>query len=164
MPKPDFAAGKLIARLPKKDWHTTLLQEATIYGELFGAKISFIAYPFFTPVQPLRRYGRVRVLAAADIAVMKIIALSQRGKKRDFIDLYQFSREVEPLDTILRRVPLQYPTVRHDYHHLLKSLTYFADAENDPEPKLFVPIKWQDVKRYFECEVKRLVPIFLKLD
>ncbi|MEK7512002.1 MAG: nucleotidyl transferase AbiEii/AbiGii toxin family protein, partial [Patescibacteria group bacterium] len=38
-------------------WKVTMDRKNTIYGELFGAKISFIAYPFFVPHQPFRWYG-----------------------------------------------------------------------------------------------------------
>lgn len=60
----------------------------TVYGELFSAKISFIAYPFFVPKQKVAEYGSVRILSPLDISVMKIVAISQRGRKRDFFDLY----------------------------------------------------------------------------
>ena len=105
------------------------MREGTVYGRLLGAKISFIAYPFFRAKEPYAWYGNVRVLTPPDIAVMKIIAISQRGKKRDFIDLYWYVNNREPLIQILRRLPEQYPTVIHDYHHIIKSLMYFADAD-----------------------------------
>ena len=50
-------------------------------GKLFDAKISFIAYPFFVPKQAFLRHGTVNILKPLDIAVMKIVAISQRGKK-----------------------------------------------------------------------------------
>ncbi|MBI4128310.1 MAG: nucleotidyl transferase AbiEii/AbiGii toxin family protein, partial [Parcubacteria group bacterium] len=74
------------------------------------------------------------LLDIRDIAVMKIIVISQRGRKRDFVDLYWYAQHVEPLGAVLERLPDQYPTVAHDYHHILKSLIYFADAEEDPMP------------------------------
>ncbi len=48
----------------------------TIYGELFGAKISFIACPFFIPMQEKFQHGTIKILAPIDIAVMKIVAIS----------------------------------------------------------------------------------------
>lgn len=32
-----------------KEWEMTINKENTIYGKLFNAKVSFIAYPFFVP-------------------------------------------------------------------------------------------------------------------
>lgn len=160
-PQKDFNAGKLINRFPAKDWKTTMLKEGTIYGELFGAKVSFIAYPFFAPAKPNLWYGDVRVLAIADIAVMKMVAISQRGKKRDFFDLFWYIKNKEPLCDVFFRLKRQYPAIAHNYHHIVKSLVYFADAENDPEPKLFFPASWKQVKRFFSSEAKKLMETLL---
>ncbi len=46
--------------------------------------------------------------------------------------------------------------------HILKSLSYFEDAEPDPMPQMLVPCRWQDVKRFFEGEVRRLMQELLQ--
>lgn len=69
---------------------------------------------------------------------MKIIAVSQRGRKRDFFDLYWCAKNIEPLENLIKRLKIQYPTVAHNYHHILKSLIYFKDAESDPMPEIFL--------------------------
>lgn len=136
-----------------KDWKTAINQAGTVYGELFGAKISFIAYPFFIPKQDVIEYGSIKILRPFDIAVMKIIAISQRGRKRDFFDLYWCAKNVEPLESLIKRLKEQYPSVAHDYHHILKSLVYFEDAESDPEPDILFEADWKEVKDYFKKEV-----------
>lgn len=151
-----FSAERLIARFPKTSWTADVVREGTIYGRLLEARVSFIAYPFFIAREPYQWYGSVRVLAPRDIAVMKIVAISQRGRKRDFVDLYWYCRHREPLGAILERLPDQYPTVAHNFHHILKSLTYFADAEADPMPKLFFAATWKGVKKFFEREVSSI--------
>src|SRR3989344_6766044 len=85
----DFALESFLAYfVDEKKWKTTIARTGTIYGTLQGAKVSFIAYPFFKPAEEGLNYGSVRILSPQDIAVMKIIAISQRGRKRDFVDLY----------------------------------------------------------------------------
>lgn len=159
----NFSVGALSERLKKLDWTTDIVQEGTLYGRLAGAKVSFIAYPFFVPKEPMERYGAVRVLSPRDIAVMKVIAISQRGRKRDFVDLYWHVTLHEPLIEVLRRLPEQYPSVAHDYHHLLKSLVYFADAEEDKMPHLTQALSWEKVKVYFSREVRVLAEELLSL-
>ena len=34
-------------------------------------------------------------------------------------------------------------------YHILKSLTYFDDAEEEPMPNMLVQIDWEEVKEYF---------------
>jgi len=163
-PRANVGVRTVIKRLPKDNWETDILREDTLYGKLFDAKVSFIAYPFFIPRETPRWYGAVRVLRPHDIAVMKILAVSQRGRKRDFVDLYWYVSEQESLLEVLQALPLQYPTFAHNYHHILKSLMYFSDAEDDPMPKLFFKADWRTIKTYFRREVPRVTKKLLKLE
>lgn len=155
-PEGDFSLASLLKHFPKKIWEADIVREGTVYGRLLGAKVSFIAYPFFRAKEPYSWYGNVRIVVPRDIAVMKIIAISQRGKKRDFVDLYWYVHHYEPLRDILQRLPAQYPTVTHDYHHILKSLMYFTDAEEDDMPTLYFKVNWRAVKAYFASEVPKV--------
>ncbi|MBI2474330.1 MAG: nucleotidyl transferase AbiEii/AbiGii toxin family protein [Candidatus Taylorbacteria bacterium] len=139
------------------EWKTEVEEAGTIYGEVRKAKVSFIAYPFFAPMQNYILYGNIRVLHKIDIAVMKITAISQRGRKRDFYDLYWCAKNLEPLEEILKRLKIQYPSIAHDYHHIAKALVYFADAEIDPDPEIYFDASWTDVKKFFSTEVPAIL-------
>jgi len=138
--------------LESGEWKTTFRQSGTVYGTLFGSKISFIAYPFFKPSRERMRCGNVAMLTPRDIAAMKIIAISQRGRKRDFVDLHWYCTHREPLSDTLSRAMQQYPGQEDNLPHILKSLSYFADAENDVMPKMFFQAPWKEVKSYFQIE------------
>ena len=105
LPKTDFRVNEVLKHMSEPDWQTDSAAEGTIYGTYRGAKMSFIAYPFFVPKEPPLKYGVISVLTARDIAVMKIVAISQRGRKRDFIDMYWYCLNREPLIEVLRRLP-----------------------------------------------------------
>lgn len=162
-PEKTFTANSVIGQFSANDWTTEVGRDNTVFGTLRGAKVSFIAYPPFKSVVTPKWYGTVRVLDSRDIAVMKIIAISQRGRKRDFIDLYWYAQHREQLVDVLRRVPDQYATVTHDFHHILKSMMYFADAEEDPMPTLFFEADWKTVKAYFQREVPKLARELLRI-
>jgi len=160
-----FDSIELLDRLSSgDDFQVELSKDNTIFAILCGAKVSFIAYPFFFPQQEFLWYGSVRILNKVDIAVMKIIAISQRGKKRDFFDLYWCAKNIESLEDIILRLKIQYPSVAHNYHHILKSLMYFEDAEMDPEPEIFFQATWPEVKRFFQTEIPRLTKKLIGLD
>lgn len=163
LPQKYFSSAKLLDHFSETSWVTDILREGTLYGRLFDAKISFIAYPFFVPEESFLHYYSVPVLHIDDIAVMKIVAISQRGRKRDFLDLFWYCTHCKPLSEVLDRLPNQYPTVSHNFYHILKSLTYFTDAEDDPMPKLFFRATWSEVKKYFQREVTRLTKKLLRL-
>lgn len=154
---------KLLKNIKSNNWRTITSSQDTIFAELFGASVSFISYPFFLPKLPLLNYGSINILDARDIAVMKVVALSQRGKKRDFFDLYYCANNIMVLEKIITSLNKQYPSVAHNYQHILKSLIYFADAEDDPEPDLLVDLDWKTVKAYFRREIPLLTRKLLKI-
>lgn len=131
-------------------------KDNTVYARLFDAKVSFISYPFFIPKQNFVRYGAVKMIQPLDIAVMKIVAISQRGKKRDFFDLYWCVKNIDSLENIIKRLAEQYPLIGHDYHHIIKSLAYFDDAEGDPDPDIYFKANWKEVKEFFKREAAAL--------
>ena len=162
---PRFDNVDLLDRLSSSsDLKIKLNKDNTIFAELFKAKISFIAYPFFVPKQNITKYGVVEILQPIDIAVMKIIAISQHGRKRDFFDLYWCAQNLESLEKTIKRLPVQYPSVAHNYHHILKSLMYFEDAEEDPEPVIFFEINWKEVKNFFKKEIPVITKKLIKLE
>jgi len=161
----NFDEKKLIANfIGNNDWVADIEEKNTIYGKLLGVKISFIAYPFFIPKQNFLQYGSVRVLNKIDFAVMKITAISQRGRKRDFFDLYWCANNIEPLEDIIKRLKIQYPLIAHNYHHILKALVYFEDAESDPEPKIYFDADWGKVKKFFLKEIPVIAKKLLNLE
>ena len=78
-----------------------------------------------------------------DIAAMKINAIVGRGSKKDFIDL-SFLLEKFSLREMLEFFIEKYPS--GEVMLALKSLAYFADAEKDSMPEMFVNRSWDEVK------------------
>lgn len=159
-----FNNNILLKRFDAAPWRTDINAEGTIYGTLLNAKVSFIFYPFFWPAKKPLTYGYIKILQPEDIAVMKIIAISQRGRKRDFFDLYWCVKNIAPLKEFIIKLKTQYPSVAHDYHHILKSLVYFADAENDPTPKINFKANWRQVKKFFTDEVPKIIKEIINLE
>ena len=164
LPEIDFDRVKLERELiATKKWTTNLIQKGTIYGTLLKAKVSFIAYPFFKPSNHRIRCGNINILTPNDIAAMKIIAISQRGKKRDFVDLYWYTKNKESVFDVIQHAIHQYPGQEENLNHILKSLLYFEDAEEDPMPNLFFETNWKEIKEYFLQEIPRITKEFLGL-
>lgn len=149
--------------LETKKWETTFREKGTLYGKLDGAKASFIAYPFFIPSKEKKVCGNIHILLPHDIAAMKIMAISQRGRKRDFVDLYWLCIQHETLAEVIRRAVDQFPGQEKNLNHIFRSLTYFSDAEDDPMPTLFFKATWKQIKMYFRREVPRVAREVLRL-
>ncbi|PIZ65755.1 hypothetical protein CO051_07405 [Candidatus Roizmanbacteria bacterium CG_4_9_14_0_2_um_filter_39_13] len=140
------------------NWIITSRDSKTLYGELNTVKCSFIAYPDFVPGKQTHSLKNLRIVDTHDIAVMKIMAISQRGKKRDFFDLYWYLKHGDSLENVLKNVEKKYPYKKHNFHHFLKSLLYFDDAEGDADPQIYFEATWDDIKKYFE----NLIPLVAK--
>jgi hypothetical protein len=125
----------------------------TLHATLGPTKISFLGY-VYPLLFPLGSFSDIAVSDPRDIACMKISAVAGRGTKRDFVDLYVSARKYG-LSELLQLFAKKYAQTRYSKPHVLKSLTFFDDAEKDPMPKMLVPIKWEEVKQYFLREVPR---------
>jgi len=88
---------------------------------------------------------------------MKLAAISGRGSRKDFIDLYIILRDKPTLREYFDLLPRQYGPNRSNAYHLLKSLTYFADAEKEPLPSMLAPFAWKECKAFFIREAHRIV-------
>lgn len=88
-----------------------------------------------------------------DIAAMKINAITGRGSKKDFIDLF-FLLKHYSLKDIYSFFEQKYPdgTLFLAY----KSLTYFDDADQQTSPKVYFDTTWEEIKEEIELQYKKL--------
>lgn len=133
------------------------LQEAshTLTVIVSKTKLSFfrIRDPFIFDTTPYRFFS---LAAVREIALMKLIAISDRGCRKDFVDLYTILHTGLSLRGCLHSLPNKYGPHRINAYHILKSLTYFDDAETEPMPRMFEPLEWTECKAYFVREAQRI--------
>ncbi len=117
-----------------------------------GVKVDSVNYKYPWLDAPIVFEG-IRLASIQDIAAMKIAAIINRGTKKDFIDMY-FLLKQYTLDEILCLYLEKYPEGTRFI--ALKSLAYFADAENDPMPYMFEDVSWEVIKNYISETVQKL--------
>jgi hypothetical protein len=126
----------------------------TLAGRLDGSKVGFFHYPYPLLEAPADFLGG-RLASLVDIGCMKIDAISSQGTKRDFIDRFFILKALGlDLGTFFPRFEGKYGPGGFNRHHILKSLVYFDDADNDPEPEMLVGFSRTDAKRFFIANVK----------
>ena len=112
----------------------------------------YYGYPLLNPPH---RIQEVLVAGLKDIAAMKMIAIAQRGKRRDFVDLYYLLQRFS-LKEILRFTHEKYS--HFDIYHGLRGLLYFEDADHDPTIERSMvfdrSLTWLKVKRHIVNAVK----------
>ncbi len=135
-----------------KKYSPSVLSQApsTLHLLLQEIKVSFIGYPY-PLLFPTNRFSGVNVADARDIACMKLSAIASRGTRRDFVDLY-LAAKAYSLQEILVFFARKYAGIEYNRLHLLKSLSYFDDAEADPPLAMLTEISWAEVKDFFTRE------------
>lgn len=126
----------------------------TLHAEIRDVKVSFLGFSY-PLLFPFNEFLGVNVADAREIACMKVNAISGRGTRRDFIDLYVASQEYG-LGQIMEWFKEKYTQARYSMVHVLKSLTYFDEAEKDPMPGMLTDISWEKVKNFFVREVQAM--------
>ena len=117
-------------------------------------KVDFVRMAYPTLFTPLVVEG-VRMLDMRDIAPMKLKAIVQRGSKKDFYDIF-FLLNYLPLDEILALFMQKFK--QEEIFHVIKSLTYFDDAEQYADPVVFdKTITWSAVKETMITATKGLL-------
>jgi len=136
----DFLPQDLLSSL-RETGMVRVLQEATgtLTVMLREVPTSFFRYDY-PLLRPLHESPWSLSLAdPEDIAAMKLAALAGRGSRKDFVDLYVYTREVAPLEQTFSRFREKYRGVAVDPYQLVRSLTFFEDAEAEPMPDMLVP-------------------------
>lgn len=121
-----------------------------LQGEIDGIKIDILKYPY-KPLNSIIEIENVRMVVPADIASMKMAAITNRGRKRDFIDLFFLLKQFS-LKQIIEWYQQKYDS---EIFMLLQSLVYFDDADGDIDLNMIVPLDWEAVKKEIAKQVKK---------
>ncbi len=108
-------------------------------------------YPW---ISPAKKEGNYRLASVKDIGAMKLNAISGRGTKKDFIDLFYLLKLYSINDLF------DFYTEKFDDGNLFlvkKSLTYFDDAEPEPMPVMKEKIKWEEIKEYIQTTMRQIL-------
>ncbi|MFH1866862.1 MAG: nucleotidyl transferase AbiEii/AbiGii toxin family protein [Patescibacteria group bacterium] len=149
----DFSLDRLEQGLKKVGrLMVTAKDKGTWHGIVNRVRLTFLHYPYRLLWPPLN-YNGINIADARDIACLKLQAISNRGSRKDFFDLYILLQQYS-LDQLLKWFDRKYQGVRYNRLHLLKSLVYFNDAASEPNPILLTKLTWTTVKHYLTGQVK----------
>ena len=147
------------------DFQVVYSKKGTLHGLLDGVQVTFLYYP--NPIlKKLVKSTEIDGLYYAslfDIAIMKLVAISSRGSKKDYFDLY-FLCSFKDIDLkeVFLSLDKKYLKRNIPNIHIIQSLTYFDDAEQEDGLELFVDMDWEVVKKYFELKQKELFELYNK--
>lgn len=148
-----FMAENILKKISQiESYQHERISWGTILGKLGDVKFSLFFYDYPLLKETIKFKG-INLASIEDIAAMKVAAISERGTKRDFVDLYFILQKAE-LSEILNLYEEKYKNLSSNLMHIRKSLVYFADAEEEEMPKMIKKISWNKIKKFFETGTK----------
>jgi hypothetical protein len=151
----DFNKEKLIQELADSFPNFVYKEDNSTIGvfcTINGIKVDLIKSHWFKLIDEIDEIEGVRMFGNKDLIAMKISAILKRGQKKDFYDLCQllkifsiqngidFYHEKFPNQQVLISIP--------------NAITYFADAEESPEPICLKGQTWEEVKKSIQKAVR----------
>jgi len=130
------AGGTIVAR-----------EERTVHALVEGVKCSFFGYPYRWISSGIPFHG-IELAGVPDIAAMKVVAIAQRGTKKDFFDLYEILRGIS-IQEVKTWFLEKYGDRRVNCYHVVRSLVFFEEAEGEPDPVSLNGTTWEEVKSFF---------------
>ena len=117
-------------------------------------KVDCIAYEMYEWLEPPVEENGVRLAGIKDIGAMKINAITNRGTRKDFVDVARLLDEFT-LEDIFGWYQEKYPQANPAL--ALRSLSYFVDAEAMPMPQMLICFDWDAAVEKIQASVRNLV-------
>ncbi|MEA2012179.1 MAG: nucleotidyl transferase AbiEii/AbiGii toxin family protein [Verrucomicrobiota bacterium] len=121
-----------------------------------GIKVNIVNYDYPWLDDALIK-DDLKLVTFKDIASMKLSVITNRGTKKDFIDLV-YLLDMFSFDELLSWYKQKYDD--GSIFLVLKSLFYFDDAENEEMPNMLSEVNWDEIKnklitKYKEINLKK---------
>lgn len=117
-------------------------------------KVDCVAYEDYPWIEPAVEQDGIRLAGVKDIGAMKINAITNRGTRKDFVDLARLLDEYR-IDEIFGWYKSKYPDANPSL--AVRSLTYFVDAEQMPMPDMLAEFDWGSAVDKILNAVRQLV-------
>lgn len=108
-------------------------------------------YPWIAELVKEENY---RLASLEDIGAMKLNAITGRGTKKDFVDIF-YLLKIFPISDLFN-----FYLKKFDDGNLFlvkKSLAYFEDAEAQPMPVMTENIEWREIKNYIKHITRQFI-------
>ncbi|OGK08331.1 hypothetical protein A2767_07480 [Candidatus Roizmanbacteria bacterium RIFCSPHIGHO2_01_FULL_35_10] len=127
----------------------------TMVGKFNEIKFSYFYYPY-PLIKPTKKFLNINLASLEDIAGMKLVAITDRGTRKDFIDLYFLAKKCFPFEKMFGFYDKKYQKLSSNLFTLIKSLQFYYDADNKEMPEMIEKVEWEEVKKFMQKEVVRL--------
>ena len=158
-----FKEEILANRSIKEGAKIRLVDEGAVHLEIQDISVSFFYYPYpllFDTVD----FDRIKVAHIKDIAAMKLLALTQRTEKKDYFDIAEVFKRISPKE--LKGITVEkYGKSRLNWYSIVKSLFFFSDVEDSPDPIYSDKTwGWEKIKEFLLTKKEEIETVFLHVE
>ncbi|HSB07522.1 MAG TPA: nucleotidyl transferase AbiEii/AbiGii toxin family protein [Thermodesulfobacteriota bacterium] len=141
-----------------------VIESHTLLVSLEGARCSFFFYEV-PLIYELVEFEGLNVADWRDILSEKFKTISQRGSRKDFYDIFAVIRsKTLTIEEAVSFFEKRFGQTNLNTYHVLRSLTYFEDAEEEPDPVLSAghAFQWEEVKSFYVKNIREFEKYFVK--
>jgi len=141
-----------------------VIETHTLLVSLEGARCSFFFYEV-PLIYNLVEFEGLNVADWRDILAEKFKTISQRGSKKDFYDIFTVIKSktltIEEVASFFKK---RFGETGLNTYHVLRSLTFFEDADEEPDPVLTEGhvFQWEEVKSFYVRNIGEFEEHFAK--
>ncbi|MBX9785436.1 MAG: nucleotidyl transferase AbiEii/AbiGii toxin family protein [Chitinophagaceae bacterium] len=160
----DLFGGEVFDNQELKDFLSTAVPSFTssssnkapgVFGYLDGVKADFVKYHHYTYIRPVENIDGIRFMSTEDIAAMKIFAILQRAKKKDFWDL-SLLLDIYGVQKIIEFYFEKFPN-NQTLITIPQAILFFDEAEEDEEPVSLKGQTWNAIKKNIQNHVNNFL-------
>lgn len=122
-----------------------------IFGFVDRVKVDLVKHPH-PLIRPVQELDGIRMFSSEDIVAMKVQAVLQRGRKKDFWDIAELLDHFS-VDDFIRFHHEKYST-QNLAITVPQAISYFADAEDDEDPVSLKKQTWKSVQQKINDKVR----------
>jgi hypothetical protein len=138
------------------DLTLTSISARTLHLTAAGTAVSLFGYSYPLVAPLLRPHpGLLPIASREDIAAMKLAAIASRGSRKDFVDLWLLTTRHGSLSGYLASYREKFAT--RDIGHVVRSLTFYDDADDEPPLKMLIDVGWDAIKAELAARVDELI-------
>ncbi len=149
----DFDQDYLLEELEKATFNFGFKSPTKIglFVNINQTKVDFVNIPY-NWIRPVKVIDNIKIADLDDIAAMKISAVTGRGVKKDFYDLYYLLKHYT-MQELLNLYSEKF--ANRDIGFVVRSIVYFEDAEHNEAPVVTdKSVTWEEVKNFITQQVR----------
>jgi len=117
--------------------------ERLFFTTINDVKVDFV-HTFEPFNEPHETIENIRFASLPEIIALKLNAVSGRGAKKDFWDLHELLNHYS-FEQMISFYHKHYP--QNSSMMIIKSITYFAEADEDLDPDTLKKVSWSQIKK-----------------